>query len=62
MKVHVYSIDGNPVEEMELPLQFNEEVREEVISRAVIAEQSMKYSLRVRSSLQACRQARSTWE
>lgn len=43
MKVHVYSIDGNPVEELELPHQFNEEIREEVISRAVIAEQSRKY-------------------
>jgi large subunit ribosomal protein L4e len=43
MKVHVYSIDGNPVEEMELPQQFSEEIREEVISRAVIAEQSREY-------------------
>ncbi|NYZ79536.1 50S ribosomal protein L4 [Candidatus Micrarchaeota archaeon] len=43
MKVHVYSIDGNPVEELELPHQFSEEIREEVISRAVIAEQSRKY-------------------
>jgi large subunit ribosomal protein L4e len=43
MKVHVYSIDGNPVEELELPHQFSEEIREEVISRAVISEQSMKY-------------------
>jgi large subunit ribosomal protein L4e len=43
MKVHVYSIDGNAEGEMELPPQFSEEIREEVISRAVIAEQSMKY-------------------
>jgi len=43
MKAHVYSIDGNQMEEIELPQHFNEEVREEVIRRAVLAEQSRKY-------------------
>lgn len=43
MRAHVYSIDGNPVEEIELPKQFEEEVREELIRRAVLAEQSRKY-------------------
>jgi len=43
MRAHVYSIDGNPVEEIELPRQFSEEVREEIISRAVLAEQSTRY-------------------
>jgi large subunit ribosomal protein L4e len=43
MKAHVYSIDGNPLEEIELPRQFSEEIREEVISRAVLAEQSRGY-------------------
>ncbi|MCX6776666.1 MAG: 50S ribosomal protein L4 [Candidatus Micrarchaeota archaeon] len=43
MKVNVYSIEGNPLEQIELPRQFDEEVREEVIRRAVISEQSRKY-------------------
>jgi large subunit ribosomal protein L4e len=43
MKAHVYSVDGNPVEEIELPKQFEEEVKEELIRRAVLAEQSRKY-------------------
>ncbi|MEM3555335.1 MAG: 50S ribosomal protein L4 [Candidatus Micrarchaeia archaeon] len=43
MKAHVYSLDGNPIEEIELPKQFEEEVREELIRRAVLAEQSRKY-------------------
>jgi large subunit ribosomal protein L4e len=43
MKAHVYSIEGNQLEEIELPKQFSEEIREEVIRRAVLAEQSRKY-------------------
>jgi len=43
MKVHVYSLNGEAVEEIELPNQFGEDVRPDIIARAVIAEQTRKY-------------------
>ncbi|MCX6777417.1 MAG: 50S ribosomal protein L4 [Candidatus Micrarchaeota archaeon] len=43
MKANVYSIDGAVLRETELPQVFEEDVRQELISRAVIHEQSLKY-------------------
>lgn len=42
MKVHVYSIEGKPVDEIELPPIFNEELRPYVIRRAVLAHQTAR--------------------
>ena len=43
MKAHVYSLSGEAIEEIELPYQFEESIREDIIARAVIAEQTKKY-------------------
>jgi large subunit ribosomal protein L4e len=42
MMVHVYSLDGKPVEDIELPLIFEEELRPDVIRRAVISAQTAR--------------------
>jgi len=42
MIVHVYSLDGKPVEEIELPPVFEEELRPDVIRRAVISAQTAR--------------------
>jgi len=42
MRVHVYSLDGKPVEEIELPPVFEEELRPDVIRRAVISAQTAR--------------------
>lgn len=42
MKVHVYSLEGKPLEEIELPSIFNEELRPDVIRRAVLAHQAAR--------------------
>lgn len=42
MKVKVFSLDGEPVEELELPPVFDEELRPDVIRRAVIAAQTAR--------------------
>ncbi len=43
MKAGVYSIEGKKISEMELPKVFDEEVRPELIKRAVFHEQSEEY-------------------
>lgn len=43
MKVHVYSLDGKPVEEIELPAIFDEQFRPDIIKRAVLAAQSARF-------------------
>ncbi len=40
MRAHVYSLDGKPVEEIELPPVFEEELRPDVIKRAVLSAQT----------------------
>ncbi len=40
MKVNVYDLEGKVVEQIELPSFFEEEVREEIIRRAVLSEES----------------------
>ncbi len=40
MKVNVLNLDGKPVEEIELPKVFEEPVRKDLISRAVLVSQS----------------------
>jgi large subunit ribosomal protein L4e len=42
MKVHVYSLDGKPIEELELPPIFEEELRPDVVKRAVISAQTAR--------------------
>ncbi|MEM2907869.1 MAG: 50S ribosomal protein L4 [Candidatus Hadarchaeales archaeon] len=42
MKVHVYSLDGKPIEELELPPVFEEELRPDVVRRAVISAQTAR--------------------
>ncbi len=43
MKVPVYSVNGEKVSEVELPVQFSEPVREDLIKRAVLAVRSRAY-------------------
>jgi len=43
MKAGVYSIEGNKAREIELPKVFDEDVRPDLIKRAVLHEQSMEY-------------------
>ncbi|MEM4272125.1 MAG: 50S ribosomal protein L4 [Candidatus Bilamarchaeaceae archaeon] len=43
MKANVYSLDGSPAKQIELPKQFSEEVREEIIRRAVLSDESKEY-------------------
>ena len=43
MKAGVYSIEGKKISEVELPKVFDEEVRPELIKRAVLHEQSKEY-------------------
>ncbi|KUO42887.1 MAG: 50S ribosomal protein L4 [Hadesarchaea archaeon YNP_N21] len=42
MKVHVYSLNGEPIEEIDLPEVFEEEPRPDLIRRAVIAAQTSR--------------------
>lgn len=42
MRVHVYSLDGKQVEEIELPSVFEEELRPDIIRRAVISAQTAR--------------------
>ncbi|MDI6819383.1 MAG: 50S ribosomal protein L4 [Candidatus Hodarchaeaceae archaeon] len=42
MKVHVFSLDGKPLEEIELPPIFEEELRPDVVRRAVISAQTAR--------------------
>jgi len=42
MKVEVYDLEGNPVKEIELPQQFKEEVRKDLIRRVFLAIMSHK--------------------
>lgn len=42
MRVHVYSLEGKPLEELELPPVFDEELRPDLIKRAVIAAQTAR--------------------
>ena len=43
MKAKVYDLKGNVVEEIELPPVFDERVREDLIKRAVLSEESKEY-------------------
>lgn len=43
MKVNVYSLDGKAAAKLDLPKVFEEEVRDDIIRRAVLAAQSAKY-------------------
>lgn len=42
MKVHVFSLDGKPLEEIELPPVFEEELRPDVVRRAVLSAQTAR--------------------
>src|SRR3989304_2140509 len=42
MKVDVFDLNGKPTNKIDLPAVFNEQVREDLIRRAVLATQSMK--------------------
>ncbi|MFH1471186.1 MAG: 50S ribosomal protein L4 [Candidatus Micrarchaeota archaeon] len=43
MKVNVYSLEGQPVRQVDLPKSFAEPVRPDLIRRAVISEQTREY-------------------
>ncbi|MCQ8905311.1 MAG: 50S ribosomal protein L4, partial [Methanothermobacter sp.] len=42
MKIKVYSLEGEAIDEMELPEIFNEEFRPDVIKRAVLSAQTAR--------------------
>lgn len=43
MKAQLYSVEGKPLKAVELPPQFSEAVRNELIKRAVLSEESKTY-------------------
>lgn len=43
MKADVYNLEGTANKKIELPKQFEEEVREEIIKRAVLSDESKEY-------------------
>ncbi|MEM2138427.1 MAG: 50S ribosomal protein L4 [Candidatus Anstonellaceae archaeon] len=43
MKAQMFSLDGKMVKEISLPRQFEAEVREDLISRAAISDQTLRY-------------------
>jgi large subunit ribosomal protein L4e len=43
MKTNVYSLDGSSAKQVELPKQFHEEIREEIIRRAVLSDESREF-------------------
>ena len=43
MKADVYSLDGKAAKKIDLPAAFDEEVRAEIIRRAVLSEESAEY-------------------
>lgn len=61
MKVHVYSLDGKPVEEIELPPIFEEEVRPDIIRRAVISAQTARLQPWGADTMAGKRTSAETW-
>ena len=43
MKAQMYSIDGKALREVQLPAQFSADVRQDLISRAAISDQTKHY-------------------
>ena len=43
MKTHVYSLDGKPLKEIELPAFFSEAYREDLVKRAVLSDETKEY-------------------
>lgn len=61
MKVHVYSLEGKPVEEIELPPIFEEEFRPDVIRRAVLAHQTARLQPYGADKMAGKRTSAETW-
>ena len=61
MKVNVFSLDGKPKERIELPEIFHEEIREDLIRRAVIAAQSNRFQPQGRNKLAGKRTSAESW-
>lgn len=61
MRVHVYSLDGKPVEEIELPPIFEEEVRPDIIRRAVISAQTARLQPWGADTMAGKRTSAETW-
>ncbi len=59
--VHVYSLEGKPVEEVELPPIFEEEFRPDVIRRAVIAAQTARLQPKGADVMAGKRTSAETW-
>jgi large subunit ribosomal protein L4e len=61
MKVHVYSLEGKPLEELKLPEVFKEEFRPDLIRRAVISAQTSRFQPRGSDELAGKRTSAHTW-
>jgi large subunit ribosomal protein L4e len=61
MRVHVYSLEGKPVEEIELPPVFEEEVRPDIIRRAVISAQTARIQPWGADTMAGKRTSAETW-
>lgn len=61
MKVHVYSLEGKPIEEIELPKIFDEELRPDVIKRAVLAHQTTRLQPYGADEMAGKRTSAETW-
>ncbi len=61
MKVHVYSLEGEPLEEIELPPIFEEELRPDVIGRAVLAHQTARLQPYGANEIAGKRTSAETW-
>lgn len=59
--VHVYSLEGKPIEEIELPPIFEEEFRPDLIRRAVIAAQSARLQPKGADVMAGKRTSAETW-
>nr|AJS13269.1 50S ribosomal protein L4P, large subunit ribosomal protein L4e [uncultured archaeon] len=58
MKAAVYSVNGEKISEMELPVQFNEPVRDDLIKRAALAVRSRMHQKYGKDPLAGTRQGR----
>ena len=61
MKVHVYSLEGEPLEEIELPKIFDEELRPDVIKRVVLAHQTARLQPYGADEMAGKRTSAETW-
>jgi len=61
MRVNVFSLNGKPRKKIELPKIFQEEIREDLIRRAVVAAQSNRFQPQGRDKLAGKRTSAESW-